>query len=403
MGLTSCNDVVLRLKHSDDSTSIDTLKLYAAGGRHNCVLKMNNDFYCWGKNNFGQIGNSLSDEVSVKSPLLIENFLSSSEKIVTLSLAYTHSCLLTNIGNVFCWGNNSSGGVGISQSVSKVYSPVMIDLALPSEDKVLSISAGGHHSCAITSGKEVFCWGNNNKGQLGVNSVDIFRDVPSLVDQTNLASDEYFIDLKLAFLHSCGITNLHRVYCWGSNQNGELGNGSSDPLALLPTLVDVSMLDFDDEPAKIFSGYYSNCFISKKNKSYCWGSNMNGSLGLGTIGGTYPLPEIINDFSTPQNYFTSFSLGFYFNCGVTNLGKVYCWGRNNSGQLGDGSLDDRSSPTPVDTSLSFRSVRVGDYHSCAESTSGKMLCWGSNNDGQLGLGNSASSSSPLPVSFSAKN
>jgi alpha-tubulin suppressor-like RCC1 family protein len=363
-------------------------KTLIMGGRHTCVTMESGKTDCWGDNKFGQIGNS-SDALMIRSPSTIDlNFLPVNEHMKALSLAYQHSCILTNQDNIYCWGRNNFTQIGTGPEITFSSTPLLVDRGeIPSGQQIERLYTGGGFNCILTNSNDAFCWGNNTGGELGNNDNSIsLTPEPVAIDQSSLMPDEYFVDLGTGYRHSCGLTNKSKVYCWGDNEHGQIGQSAFSSDFFTPTEIDFSFLDANDNPAKLFSGYYSNCVITKLNKTFCWGSNVNGEMGIGVVGGKYDTPTLLTSHSSPDNYFVSISLGFYYACGVTNSQNIYCWGRNSRGQLGDNSLVDKSIPTAIEldtATTKFKTVKAGDYHSCGITTKGLVYCWGDNREGQL--------------------
>ena len=191
--------------------------------------------------------------------------------------------------------------------------------------------------------------------------------------------------------HTCGVTTAGVAYCWGSNFQGSLGVGSldGDSLATAPVPV-VGGLSFQS----VSGGGSHACGVTTSGAAYCWGRNSEGQLGATTTetcaaGSCSTAPIAVSGGLT----FASLSAGSSHTCGLTTGGDTYCWGFNGGGQLGDGTTISRSSPTPVTGGLTFASVSVGEI-TCGVATDGTAYCWGG---GRLGDGSSSMSSSPVAV------
>ena len=250
-----------------------------------------------------------------------------------------------------------------------------------------SVETGGFHSCLLNNANEVKCWGDNEFGQLG-DSTNISRTIPVLVNGLN----ENITSIALGRYHTCVLTASSGVKCWGNNESGQLGNGTKNNQS---SPVDVTGLTTD--VTAIAAGAYHSCAITNNGGMKCWGRNSNGQLGDGTIvDRTTPV-----DVSGLSNNIASIDMSWVHSCALTNSGDVKCWGRNNYGQLGDGTMTDRT--TPIDVAGlggSATSVAVnGDAlsgHTCA-TVSGGVKCWGMNLTGQLGDGTTTNSTSPRNV------
>lgn len=393
--VNSC-DSSISLERKNSATIFTKVGTFAVGGRNTCVITTLKNFYCWGSNTHGQVGNSIEDTLPVFEPALILDYINTPDQISSVAIGYRNACLLSKEGSILCWGQNATGAAGISDILDpQVFEPTPINITLPFGEFFKKVDSDGIHACGLTSANDLYCWGSNDQGQLGIDSLDPFEDVPTKVDTSSLAMGEYFIDIAAGYLHNCALSSLDKVYCWGINTKGEVGNSTGTAKYLKPVLTDLSALGAGEKPIKLYSGYFNNCIISNLNKTYCWGSNPNGNIGIGVTGGNYNTPTLLTDFSLPNKYFKSLAMGFYFSCGIANNNLAYCWGRNNRGQLANGSLIDENTPAQVMSSIQFKSINVGDYHSCALSVDDQLYCWGSNQLGQMG--NNASPTSDFMV------
>ncbi len=194
--------------------------------------------------------------------------------------------------------------------------------------------------------------------------------------------------------HSCGVTTAHRIYCWGSNSSGELGNGKFG-FEVRPVRV-AEEIWFNS----VSAGFFHTCGIARDGRAYCWGEGATGALGNGRAGSR---PELPTDRRTKPTMvtdrlrFLQIAAGYGHTCGLTTANKVYCWGDNSEGQLGDGTRTRRLSPVRVAGGRRFRSISVGVGHSCAVTTEYQAFCWGSGANGRLGHGSTRSSLKPIAV------
>jgi alpha-tubulin suppressor-like RCC1 family protein len=175
--------------------------------------------------------------------------------------------------------------------------------------------------------------------------------------------------------HTCALTTDQLAYCWGSNFHGKLGIGTADPLAPTPRAV-VGTRKY----RMIVAGDYHSCAIAVDYRAFCWGYNWIGQLGDGSQTTTSaPVPV------TGGLRFRQIATGFSFTCGLSESDqRVYCWGYNHVGQLGDGTLTSRPTPAPLFGGRKFRQVTAGQYHACAITTTNDAYCWGWDRYGQVG-------------------
>lgn len=228
----------------------------------------------------------------------------------------------------------------------------------------ISLGAGNLHTCATVEG-ESYCWGYNNLGQLGDGSTT------SSTTPEPVAMALQALQIDGGYRHTCAVA-AGGVKCWGLNNKGQLGDGTTTNRT-----TPVTAVDNNSGATQVGAGYEHSCAIVQGAVD-CWGDNTYGQTGS----------------LLPTTGVTSITAGYYHNCAVLN-GGVKCWGRNNQGQLGNGTNID--SATPVETipaNSGVLSISAGNYHTCAL-LNGGVQCWGENNDGQLG--NASNTNSNVPV------
>jgi serine/threonine protein kinase/alpha-tubulin suppressor-like RCC1 family protein len=295
---------------------------------------------------------------------------------VTVAAGGLHSCMLNAEGRAYCWGGNDRGELGASGANS-----VATPLAVAGDVRFTAIATGLSHSCAISRGGAAWCWGENERGQLGDRST-MARQAPM-----HVADARVFTAIGVGAGHSCALDGQGEALCWGSNAHGQLGSESSASEISTPTLV-----AGHHHYSSIALGWNFTCGLDA-GRAFCWGENANGQLGDGsTTDRRTPVPV------AGSLTFRSIATGATHACGVTPRGETYCWGNNSGGQLGDGTRVRREAPTPVKTPQRFVAIATGALHTCALTAAGEALCWGRDNYGQLGDGsNLQDSAEPVRV------
>jgi alpha-tubulin suppressor-like RCC1 family protein len=263
----------------------------------------------------------------------------------------------------------------------------------------MSISVGRAHTCGLALTGVAFCWGSNIAGHLGFVTQTTSVDTAGFV-----GTNQLFKRLAAGGLHNCALNVADQAYCWGFNDQGQLGDGTTttifpDTGAAAPAWVrPVSGgLAFDS----ITAGYKHTCALTAAGAAYCWGDNTYGQLGDGSTSRSL-VPVAVAGGQT----FVTLSAGFYHTCGIVTTGEAYCWGRNTpnavqesvGGQLGDGTTTDRPLPTLVSGGLTFQSISAGEVSTCGVTGSSLAYCWGDNEYGQAGTGSTASVLVPTKVS-----
>ncbi len=301
---------------------------------------------------------------------------------LTLSAGGYHTCGLTSASGVKCWGANYSGQLGDGTSTPST-TPVDVK-GLTSG--VIAVSAGGYHTCAVTSGGGLKCWGLNNHGQLGNGTT---ADSSTPVDVTGLTSGVSAV--ASSDYHTCAVTTpLGGVKCWGNNAYGQLGNGTT-----LDSSTPVNVNGLTRDVNAVEGGTSHTCALTSAEGLKCWGSNPKGQLGNGTATASSEPVNVIGLTSGVR----AVSGGSEHTCAVTTSGGAKCWGGNQIGQLGNGTMASDSS-TAVDVlalTSGVDAVTDGWYHTCALTSAGGAKCWGSNAQGQLGNGTLISTSTAVDV------
>ncbi|OLC32999.1 MAG: hypothetical protein AUH81_14980 [Candidatus Rokubacteria bacterium 13_1_40CM_4_69_5] len=258
------------------------------------------------------------------------------------------------------------------------------------------ISAGNGHTCALTTDASAWCWGSvspfGTAGELG-NGTRLGTPVPGVV-----AGGLTFSRVSTGG-SSCALASGGPAYCWGSNFLGALGSGGSTIYPAAFQLSPIAVAGGRQYSAISVTGDRA-CALSAGGEAYCWGWNHFGELGVGTPTG----PELCATYGEPcstvpvavlgGHTFTALAAGDSHTCALTGSGAAYCWGRNDPGTLGDGTLMDRYSPVPVAGGLLFTALTAGGAHTCGLTSDGTAYCWGANDTGELGLGTRVGPQSP---------
>ena len=250
--------------------------------------------------------------------------------------------------------------------------------------KAAAIAAGELHTCALTSGGGVKCWGGNGVGQLG-DGTTIQRHAPVAVSgpASGVAA------LAAGEEHTCALTSAGGVKCWGDNESGELGDGTT-----MDRYIPVAVSGLASGVVAISAGALHTCALTGAGGVTCLGGNDFGQLGDGTTTERHA-PVAASGLASGV---AAISAGGGHTCALTSAGGVKCWGDNGSGQLGDGTTTQRD--TPVDVSglaTGVAAITAGGAHTCALTSAGGVKCWGDNNFGQLGDGTTTERHRPVEV------
>ncbi|HEX9726892.1 MAG TPA: Ig-like domain-containing protein [Gemmatimonadales bacterium] len=296
----------------------------------------------------------------------------------SLSAGQAHTCGLVVGGEVFCWGDNGRGQLGDGTKRAST-SPVRVGLA----GRYLAVTAGLDHTCGLAENGSVFCWGAGGVGQRG----DGTADDASL--PTPIASDLVFTYLSAGDNHTCGITADESLRCWGSNGFGQLGDNS-----LTNRLAPTAALATDGFRA-VDAGRDHSCAVGVSGTGYCWGRNDDAQLGSGTPSGPVRVPTAVGPLIT---FRILLAAAGPFTCGISLNRWAYCWGRGDDGQLGTGTTQEANGVT-LDQTIPFASLDLGTFHACGTTVEFRTYCWGTSRLGILGV-RSAAIPLEIPIALS---
>lgn len=352
----------------------------AAGQRYACGLTDAGVPYCWGYDAGGPFGNGGSIG-PVTDPVLAATPGPGAFQSLTAAPGdmngFSHACGITPQGAAYCWGHGGSGQLGDGTTTWIVNTPVAVAGGL----SFAMVSAGTDHTCGLTTGGAAYCWGLNDDDQLGDSSTTS-RTAPVPV-----AGGLSFVSIAAGSRHSCGVTTTGAGYCWGNNSNSQLGNGTTTS-SLVPVPVSGGLT-----LASVTARGHT-CALTTAGAAYCWGYNAHGQLGDGTTT-SRSVPTPVAGGVT----FTALSAGASHTCGVAAGAAAYCWG---SGGLGASAPTQSSVPVQVAGGIAFASIAAGTTHTCGVSKTGQAYCWGDNEVGQLGDGTTTDRLTPTLVSGSRR-
>ena len=328
---------------------------FVVGGSHVCRLE-DGTTRCRGSNTRG------------------EGSTDATSRFVSLASGIQHVCGLDATGTAYCWGANTGGQLGDGTRTDRP-SPVPVRTEL----KFSMLTAGRDHTCGLAGGGVPLCWGANLNGQLGDGSRTDQR-APRTV-----GGGISFSSLTAGWDHTCGLTSNGNAFCWGANTRGQLGDGSRLD-RLVPTLVRGSV-------TSLVAGSEHTCGISER-RALCWGANGSGQLGDGTTEDRSQPTAVTGLPSSP----TMLAAGAVHTCALVSGGRAFCWGANQSGQLGDGTTQTHAAPVEVGGGLTFSEIHAGGALTCGVTTDGDEYCWGLNQAGQIGDGTRVNRPGPTRVS-----
>ena len=378
--------------------SIYSYSTLSSGGYTQCIITDDHRVACWGNNDQGKrglggpIGNASVTPPWKAGPWLVGNL---SNGMVEVSAGAWSTCSLKETGQIWCWGGGAAGQLGsgtdvcqnqgsggISCADASNYPPVQVSLPMGKTAVSLSDANQGHF-CAILNTGEGLCWGWNNHGELGDGTVctggDYWSDnnnpspagcnsqngryTPVIVDDSNFPTNSSFISISMGLYHTCGIIDNNDLYCWGYNDNGQLGIGTTDFQNYpTPQLVDSNVI-------AVSTGNNHACALYESQTIKCWGANTEGQLGTGNMFYQHT-PTAINLSSNIS--LISIESAYNSNCAISEDFIPICWGANQFGQIGNFDENDIRQENPLPFWQS--NPEFSNYTSIAMSINGDMTC-----------------------------
>ena len=389
------------------NTTVSQLQFYAGGlwqqigvaGTSNTAGTANQRLQFLGYGNSGAPGDGTSSNYAW--PTMVSNASLNHSTIVSFdaggygNASNVAACVITSAGsnNMWCWGNSYTNINGAGSDVN-----------LPSQItgytwKNVSIGLG-LVACGVTTANAGYCWGYQQYFGLGnnVNAGSYLYTPQAIVGVSppggwdHISVGGYYPVGTAHYAIACGISMTgNRMWCWGSDVWGQIGNGVGGPNPTQP----VEVTTLAGQWARVRAGGNHVCARTLSNQLYCWGYGDHGQIGNGVAASVdaptlVPLPSGVTSWA-------DFETGAKHNCAIANTGSLYCWGQNNYGQIGDGTATQRNSPTLVVGGKRWKEVSVGDLLTCATDTNSRMWCWGYNAQGQLGNGTTTTNYLPQPV------
>jgi len=364
----------------------------ALGAFHSCVGFDDGALRCWGTRSYIGSGNKLTigDDETPGSigPVVVGG------TVKQISAGWYHSCALLQSGNVRCFGNGAYGmlGYGNTEDIGDDETPASAgDVNLG--DKVLQVSVGSYHTCAVLENAKLRCWGRNDHFQLGSSSEDIGDDeAPAAAAFVDVGGPVK--QVAAGYAHSCALLENGRVRCWGTSNAGALGYGNLATVGNDESPAAAGDVEVGGKVTQIVAGMLHTCALLDNGRVRCWGSGSQGELGYGNLNniGDDETPAAAGDVNVGGKV-TQLEAGDFATCALLDTGAVRCWGAGTNGELGHGNLadlgDDETPASAGDIDIGAKATRidVGTLHVCAILVTGGVRCWGRASTGALGYGN----------------
>ena len=363
----------------DDIPPPDWYELVDGGGSQTCVMKHSGRTRCWGAG-------------AHVTPSVLGAFRFRTVSAGGLAWNDTHACAIDRSSVTWCWGDNSRGQLGTNSLGIPASSAQPVKVHGP--QVLVSVSAGGRHSCGLDAAGTAYCWGDNDWGQLGAGFGGVVGSPPASAVPLRVAGNLTFRQISAGYEHTCGLTTGGDLYCWGYGVDVRLGsydpneycgspanNCAHAPRPVAPVGVKFATLSAGDEVS---------CALSTVGTAYCWGVDPLGSYNQSNS--LKPL-EVTGGHS-----FSAIAVGHGNVCALKDDQQVLCWGYNSNGETGTGDQLRREIPDTVNSTARYQAIGAGPSHFCAITVGGgRVDCWGRNAGGETGLPLSPYVLSPTPA------
>jgi alpha-tubulin suppressor-like RCC1 family protein len=333
---------------------------------HACAIDTAGALWCWGNNGYGELGDGTTN--GSPTPVRV-----GTATWTAVSVGDEFTCGIQTGGALFCWGANNYGQLG-NGTTTDYHAPKQV----PGILNWTAISAGGGYACGVDASAALWCWGDNTYGELG-DSTLTERDSP-----TSIAGGGMWTTVAVSSdsSHACGVRTDGTAWCWGQNELGQLGDGTAND-SYVPVATGMSL-------RQVAVGGIHSCGIDATDGLWCWGDGHYGQLGAqaATL-----VPALVTNAHTV-------AASSDLTCVVDATGHLACTGRNSYGQLGSTPAlppGEMTAPTRVDTRTDWASITAGGSHACGMTSGGAALCWGLNNEGEVGDGTLWSRQDPVAM------
>lgn len=398
-------------------------EVYTSNNR-TCVLFDDGTAKCWGSNSTCALGEEMKNQYYGaefgETPAKLKPInVGGREKIVSLSVAATHTCALLSDGHVKCWGYAGSGVIGpVSGNIgceAKTMGDRLMPVDLGTKTSVKKVASGLNSNCVLFEDGRIKCWGSNPAGQLGLgdtkNRGERKEDLGNNLPYVDLGERVRAVDISAGGTHYCAVLNDATVKCWGQNSTGQLGLGDlvgrGGQAGSMGDALPRVNLGESFRVKKTVAGQFYTCALSEDGFIKCWGGNTVGQLGVGdtasrgathdSMGDRLPVLRIFDRLPGAVASFGTVGPDSYSTCARLFNGTVRCWGYNGYGQLGiesalssiGGQSPDEIESIPeinVGTRTWVKKISISISHACAITSYDQVKCWGTGYYGALGRG-----------------
>jgi alpha-tubulin suppressor-like RCC1 family protein len=374
------------------------------GDTHACARLTTGRAMCWGTGDANRLGfNGISDSDRAGFVQGVGD-VGRLTQVAQLSLGADHSCARLTTGQARCWGENQNRQLGTGDQQDG--GPFVVENRTGGPmTGITAIAAGANHTCAIVAGGQVRCFGSNVNGQLGDGSIQPRTRAVTVLDVNGSTPLTGATQISAGSNYTCVRLNTGQARCWGNNTAGQLGRGNNDSRNRPVVVKNGTGTGPLTGVTQLSTGSATTCARMSDNTARCWGGDVDGILGNAGAENASVLPVRVRAVSG-AGFLTgvkNISVGSFHACATVTGNQLRCWGDGNDSQLGTGNVSDRTRPAVVrnvaDTGalLGATQVSSGENFTCARLNNGQARCWGEDTDGQLGNGAGGTSDTPVVV------
>ncbi len=374
-----------------NGTCGECVSAVAIGRRTTCALEHDGTVWCVGDGDRGQLGNGANNHSS--TPVQVRDATGPITDATAIGSGRLFACAVRTGGTVWCWGSNGYGEIGDNTYTDRnVAVQVQTTGGTPLTD-IVQVTAGYAFTCARATSGALWCWGNDDNGQLGDNSSGTRpQAVAVTVNGTPFTTAK---TLTSGHYHSCAIDTTNHAWCWGWNPDGEIGDGSTNT-AYQPVMV--------TEAIAIAAGAFHTCAIKPDTSVACWGWGNHDFLGTGTNSGATTPQQVVVEPGGATLVGATEVVAAGVSCALMSDHRVLCWGVNAHGQVGNGA----GGLVPAAVLLGDGELGDADHVTagyadvCAHRSDGGILCWGRNTENQLADGTNLNHGTPVPLGITCR-
>ena len=367
-----------------------------AGDDHTCVVLTSQEARCWGYGGWRQLGNGLGSSPGIPNAVLNSTGTAPMTGITQVSAGSSHTCARLANGKARCWGYNQDGELGVGDQATRTFPVTVKGVGGTGRlTDVAEVSSGWNHTCARVGGGEVRCWGANNQGQIGDDTISLRSSATVVLAPTGPGPLTGATQIATGVYISCARLNTGQAVCWGNNGNYQLGDGTNAQRRRPVFVRNPANTGPLTGVRRIAVGDYYACALLTTGQARCWGNAPGGASTLPT--------GVLNANGGAQTGIASLSAGQGHLCFRLTTGRVRCMGKNDVGQLGDLTTMVRTRPVPMvntagtSSAVGVTAVAAGQNHTCALLDTAQVMCTGANDLGQLGAGPGPNTARPIGV------